>query len=979
MLRITFALGLALCLVPAYGKHEPVLCGSHDYRARQELQLHTQSAKSGIKRVRASAVSTLRPDQGSIAILDDTNGVISRRNPFSLNQRTLRFVPRPGTPAGYRFELSGESMDTAAAAAGTHLTGLGDDDTRAVPIPFAFPFFGITWTELFVNSDGNVSFGDGDAGVTDRSLGRFLAGSARIAALFEDLDPSRATAGGGVFVTASSDKFVISWVRVPEYSDFGAGRRQTFQLRLFRDGSIEIAWADVVASEAVVGVSVGGVQSDPNILSFTTTSSGDYAGSIAEYFTSTESVDIFAASQRFYQNHEDAYDYLVLFNNLNIQADSVRSALAFEVTVRNDRSGFGDQKVDIGAETGSKRRLQAILNMGRFDDYPVDPDGTVTLRLPSPDTPKTILAHEAGHLFLAYASVRDDEGVSEFPMLGLQSAHWATTFNSEASLMSGARIRDNGATSNPRFTTVAAVEAYSLLDQYLMGFRPAEEVPDTFYVAAASSTAPRFLPQVGVGFNGQRRNVGIADVIAQVGRRTPDHTVAQRRFRFGFALITAAGTTPSATDLARLENYRTAFETFYRDASSQRASADATLKKSLAVSSWPAVGLTPGGTAPIRIATEKPVETSLTVVVRSTGGAAVPAVSSVTIPAGGMEATFQLRALRAGADTILLEPADPGYETVELKAGITAADSQKLAVLSGAGQAATAGTALREAVRVRLTDANELPFPGVSLTASLTGGGSVDNASSVTDEKGVAQFRWTPGSGSVQELRITAPAVTPAVVTALARPALNATSVVNAASFAPGMAPGAIATAFGTSLGSGTADSVQVLVNGLPARVFYANSGQVNFLVPQNVSGGSSAGLVIRNIAGSSDPILVPVSDVQPGIFFDAPTRYGAVVVAGTGSVTQVRPAQRGDVVEIYATGLGLTSAGSGGLQFTRVTPEVTVGGVPAEVLYSGLAPGYPGLYQINARIPASTATGTQTLLLSAAGQPSNEVRIEVR
>jgi uncharacterized protein (TIGR03437 family) len=79
------------------------------------------------------------------------------------------------------------------------------------------------------------------------------------------------------------------------------------------------------------------------------------------------------------------------------------------------------------------------------------------------------------------------------------------------------------------------------------------------------------------------------------------------------------------------------------------------------------------------------------------------------------------------------------------------------------------------------------------------------------------------------------------------------------------------------------------------------------------------------------------------------------------------RAARRGEIVEIYATGLGRLdfpprvgdAAPADPPARTVETPEVTVGGVRAEVLYSGLTPGAIGLYQINARIADNAQTGT--------------------
>src|SRR5262249_12856103 len=150
--------------------------------------------------------------------------------------------------------------------------------------------------------------------------------------------------------------------------------------------------------------------------------------------------------------------------------------------------GYGDTLVDVGGEFGSASRLQAILNMGPLSQYPVDPNASVPPRGPTGDTPITLLAHEAGHLFLAYASIRDPNNPAARPMLGFQLVHWALTFNSEASLLEGNRLRDNSAGPPPRFTPIATVEGYSPLDQYLMGFRAADQVPPSFLVTGPSRT-----------------------------------------------------------------------------------------------------------------------------------------------------------------------------------------------------------------------------------------------------------------------------------------------------------------------------------------------------------------------------------------------------------------------------------------------------------------------------------------------------------
>ena len=146
----------------------------------------------------------------------------------------------------------------------------------------------------------------------------------------------------------------------------------------------------------------------------------------------------------------------------------------------------------------------------------------VPARAPQADTPLTILTHEAGHLFLAFASIKNGAAL---PMLGFQLAHWSFLFDSEASVMEGERIADRGSSTRPEFLTTDITQAYSPLDQYLMGFRAASEVPDVFLVNNPSPNYAAAQHQLsGIGFDGARQNITANDVIAAEGRRTPDST-----------------------------------------------------------------------------------------------------------------------------------------------------------------------------------------------------------------------------------------------------------------------------------------------------------------------------------------------------------------------------------------------------------------------------------------------------------------------
>ena len=577
---------------------------------------------------RATAVTPAAlSDIGDIAIVEDSGDVVARRNDFNLDRKTVQFSTVAGGSTRYRYQTSDSSYDASAASAGSPIPQFGDDASTPADLPFDFPFFGHSYRQVFVNSDGNLTFSEGDATITDRSLGRMAAGPPRIAGLFMDLDPSRTP--GGVRILGEPGRFVVSWVAVPAYQDFGFPQTQTFQIRLFPDGRIEFAYNGVNTDAAVVGISPGGLLGATSVVSFATANSGEYSSTLAERFARTQELDLAVAAQKFYQTHDDSYDYLVVYNNLAIGACS--GAVACEFTLRNNRTGFGDTLVDIGAEFGSVSRLQAVLNLGPLSNYPKDPNGVVPGRSTTGDTPITILAHEAGHLFMAYASVRDPNDPAARPMLGGQLAHWAFTFNSEASVLEGNRIRDNGPGVSPRFTTTATVEGYSPLDQYLMGLRTPEEVAPPFLVTGPSRSFATRLPQVGVSFDGQRRNISVADIIAAEGRRTPDSTVSQRRFRFAFIVVVREGVPPSQAELDQIDTFRRQFETFYGRAASDRASADTAIRSSLRLSTFPAAGVLAGQSMAATVSIQKPASAPLTVVLKAqTGVAGVD--PSVTIP-----------------------------------------------------------------------------------------------------------------------------------------------------------------------------------------------------------------------------------------------------------------------------------------------------------------------------------------------------------
>ena len=718
-------------------------CGTNRQTPQERLFLHRQAvrARAGL---RPLATTPPAEDVGDIAVLEDAGGVVTRLNQFSLNGRTLTFSPVGNNAASYQYAISSQGYDAAAASAGTPLVGLGDDDTRLAALPFGFPFFGAVYNQVWVNSDGNLTFTTGDSASEARTVGRMVAGSPRIAPLYSDLDPSKTS--GGVRVLTEAARVVVSWVAVPDYAETGTGVAETFQVSLHPDGGIEFSYSSVNISiaSAVVGVAPGNLQGATTLVDFLTDPSADYYSAVMEAFSSGTTIDIVAAAQQFYQTHEDAYDYLVFYNNLGVSASETGGVLAYESTVRSSVAGLGIEQFDQGAEYGSASRLQSIMNMGPLNLWNTNPLGTVPGR--NGDTPLSILAHEAGHLFLAFASITGGAGSSAQPMLGFAGSHWSFLFNSEASFLEGEKITDLGAGISPRFLTGDIVTHYVPLDQYLMGFRAAEDVAETLFVVnnPSPSYAPTLHPASLASFDGDRQDIPVDELVRTVGRRTPDFTVAQRRFRFAFVLIVGQGATPSAADLAQIDTYRQQFEPYYATAADGAATADTSLERSMKLSLFPSAGVVAGQSGSATLTVQTAPAADLIIQLQAPNGhAAFPA--SVTIPAGAASVAFAFSGVSTGVEDLTAVPGDPAYETAVARVQVTGGFGLKLLAVSGNNQ---------NPVVVRLTDVNNLPYPGATMVATASAGGSVAPAEAIADAQGQAAFQWTPGAATISQLQI---------------------------------------------------------------------------------------------------------------------------------------------------------------------------------------------------------------------------------
>ncbi|MDQ2948117.1 MAG: hypothetical protein M3Y27_19645, partial [Acidobacteriota bacterium] len=209
----------------------------------------------------------------------------------------------------------------------------------------------------------------------------------------------------------------------------------------------------------------------------------------------------------------------------------------------------------------------------------------------------------------------------------------------------------------------------------------------------------------------------------------------------------------------------------------------------------------------------------------------------------------------------------------------------------------------------------------------------------------------------------------------------------NAANYLQRFAPGMLASIFPfstTHFGAATAalsstpaptilGDVSVLVAGVVSPLLYASPSQINFQVPSGTPVGS-APQEIQVVKASTGQVLasalVRIEEVSPGLFTKDSSGSGQLAALNQDNVPNDggHPAKAGTIIQLFGTGQGIVSGapldGNPAAQTQLPTDEkpsvyINAGQIPPEdVLYSGLAPGFIGLWQINARVPKDVPIG---------------------
>jgi uncharacterized protein (TIGR03437 family) len=226
-------------------------------------------------------------------------------------------------------------------------------------------------------------------------------------------------------------------------------------------------------------------------------------------------------------------------------------------------------------------------------------------------------------------------------------------------------------------------------------------------------------------------------------------------------------------------------------------------------------------------------------------------------------------------------------------------------------------------------------------------------------------------------------------------PEFAAGAVTAVGSLVTGVTPGAVIRISGRNLATGTATAAQfplperlggtaVTFDGVAGAMLSAGVEQLLVHAPFDLP-GASVGVVVDNGRTSNAAVSVPVLAAQPSIVTWDGIQAAAVRADGV-LISAANPALAGEAVVLFARALGTVdappavgSAAPADSPANLVTqPELSANGQAAAISFAGLAPGFVGLYQINATIPAGL-TGSVELVLSAAGQRSTAVRLPVQ
>jgi len=549
--------------------------------------------------------------KGDLIVMELDDGALGKASLFDLTGHTLRFAPEGSR---YRVESGPLHWDSDY---GPELNG-----AEASLQKFAFPFSGRSWKSFLVGTTGSMRFDASEKDVSLDPYGHRDGGIlfdrfdqlAQVASKLIDRAPaicvfSKPRMSGPHYVKELSNRVVITWDLTEPFGsllDFTWFKTiNRFQAVLNRDGSIEMAYKELGAKDAVVGIypaPSAGVK--PEAVHFSSLSHKDGPFSVVyesfHYLSVPKPQDL---SCTIIRALGDKFDFLAYYSDFRI--DNQEASTPSDGPVGGNVTGIGQTQHD-----QTQQALESRCTHGRFQlgfaqpvyvgsnevgagppaGAPVGSSHNLTFYWPrlaegSPDGkpfPYNYavghLGHEVGHRWCAYVSAKvNDKTISLGPW-----PHWAGglqapvafpySLPTEASTLGGGVWQDNfdGTYTQLRDGRFVPATGYSYLDLDLMGLISAAEVPDFFIL--------KNLVQVGEDtkghpvFKAERTKVTIQDVIAAEGPRLPDVNHSQRRFNTGIVIVVEHRQSPSGELMERARGIRQQWIQYWETATGHRAS-----------------------------------------------------------------------------------------------------------------------------------------------------------------------------------------------------------------------------------------------------------------------------------------------------------------------------------------------------------------------------------------------------------------------
>ncbi len=317
-------------------------------------------------------------------------------------------------------------------------------------------------------------------------------------------------------------------------------------------------------------------------------------------------------------------------------------------------------------------------------------------------------------------------------------------------------------------------------------------------------------------------------------------------------------------------------------------------------------------------------------------------------------------------------------------------------------------------ILMKIVDRYGVPVSGVAVRGTVTSGdGKITFANEKTDNYGIveASFQAGPTIGK-QVVRFTAGSLfADFVANVIPRPTISTDGVRDAASgeLSEGFSAGQYISIYGSALSSTfkvfsgselppslahasvSFDNPSQRVSAA-GRLHFTSDGQINVQIPWECSGLATVDMKVSigEFSSTIQTLKLRTANPAPFEYVESGTnrRYASALDGTFLLISTNNPARRGQVLQLFVNGLGPVDSTPGNGQIspsnplarTIAIPQVRIGGKVAQVLFSGLAPGIVGLYQVNVIVPADSPTGTDVdLTIQQSGATSRTSRLPVQ